>query len=129
MSKKRLYDINNIINNLQIKNPIQNIISEYKDELEGFTYIDSVERFSLLKLGNLIRYVNKYTKELRFGGIVIKIYEKTLNNWYAIVKKHDNTKYNISFNNNYIFYKNNDKMKEWAECFITELENGNYEIE
>ena len=42
----------------------------------------------------------------------------------------DNKKYHISFKNNFIFYCENkeDNFKDWAKCFISQVENDYYEI-
>ena len=71
---KRLKDIDKIINKLKPIDHINLLIKEY--ELQEYTYIDTVEKFSILPLAGSLRYINKYTRELRYGGLLIKIYEK-----------------------------------------------------
>jgi len=125
----RLDEINKIINELIPNNYINNIIDKYNIELDNYKYIDNIIEFSLLPLRGSIRYINKYDLKLRYGGLLIKLYEKK-NTWYAIIKKNNNKKYNILFNNNYIFYRdtNSNKLINWGKCFISDIELGKYII-
>ena len=125
----RLKENNNIVDELIPNNKTTEIFDKYKFELQDYKYINNVIDFSLLRLRGSLRYIKKYSKELRYGGLLIKIYQKN-DDWYGIIKKVDNKKYHISFKNNFIFYYENkdDKFKDWAQCFITQVENGTYEI-
>jgi hypothetical protein len=125
----RLKENNNIVDELIPNNKTTEIFDKYKFELQDYKYIDNVIDFSLLRLRGSLRYIKKYSKELRYGGLLIKIYQKN-DDWYGIIKKVDNKKYHISFKNNFIFYYENkdDKFKDWAKCFISQVENGFYEI-
>jgi hypothetical protein len=44
-----------------------------KYELEDYKYIQSINDFSVLPLAGSLRYINKYTQEIRYGGLLIKI--------------------------------------------------------
>jgi hypothetical protein len=122
---KRLKDIDSIINKIKPNDYINELIKKY--ELEDYKYIQSINDFSVLPLAGSLRYINKYTRELRYGGLLIKIYEKN-EKWYGIIKKMSGKKYHVSFNSNYIFYIEPKKtlLKEWAKNFITEYENGKF---
>jgi len=126
---KRLNEIDKIINELIPNNYINNIIDKYNIELNNYKYIDNIIDFSLLPLRGSIRYINKYDLKLRYGGLLIKLYNKN-NKWYALLKKNNNKRYNILFDNNYIFYRdtNSNKLINWGKCFISDIESGKYII-
>jgi hypothetical protein len=125
----RLNEIEKTINELIPNNYINTIIKQYKTELEDYKYISNVIDFSLLQLKGTIRYVNKYDLKIRYGGLLIKIYDKN-GKWYGIVKKINNKRYNILFDNNYIFYcyPKSDILTNWGKCFLSDIESGKYVI-
>lgn len=126
----RLKEINKYIDDVIQDDYINILIKKYSNELKYYKYIETVEEFSLLKLKGAMRYINKYDKKLRFGGLLVKIYKNQYNGkWYGIIKKQDK-KYYVSFNANYIFYlpSQDDLMRDSLMCFMTEYENGLYEI-
>ena len=125
----RLNEIDNTIKELMPNNYINNIINKYKTELDNYKYIDNIIDFSLLPLKGSIRYINKYDLNLRYGGLLIKVYEKN-NKWYGLIKKNNNKRYNVLFNNNYIFYRdtNSNKLINWGKCFLSEIDSGKYII-
>jgi hypothetical protein len=132
---KRLKDIENSLNNLNFsnnsKNNFKNLQKKYENELTDYTFINNLGEFSTLELKGSIRYINKYSEELKYGGLLIKIYNKEFtDNWYAMLKKPNNKRYNIPFHNNYIFYKKTkeDQFKDWAELFIKQIDDGEYNI-
>lgn len=123
----RLKEIDEYVDKVKPNDYINTIIDN-NSELKGYKFIDSVEMFSILKLRGSMKYVNKYDKKLRHGGLLIKIYKKENNqNWYAIIKR-SNKKYHISYNSNYIFYieTRDDLLLDWASCFISDYEKGLY---
>ena len=126
---KRLLEIENDINKLMPHNYIDVLINKYKVELEDYIYIKNVIDFSLLLPKGSIKYINKYDLELRYGGLLIKIYNKN-NKWYCIVKKYNNKRYNVSFENNYIFYSESKSnvINSWGKYFLNEVESGKYTI-
>lgn len=126
---KRLLEIEKNINNLIPNNYINVLIDKYKVELEDYIYINNVTDFSLLLPKGSIKYINKYDLDLRYGGLLIKIYNKN-NKWYGIVKKYNNKRYNVSFENNYIFYSESKSnvINSWGKYFLNEVESGKYVI-
>lgn len=126
---ERNIEIFNMIDNLIPDSNIDKLRELYKSELSGFEYIDSLSWFSSLELKGSLRYINKYDKKLRYGGLLIKIYQNN-NKWIGIIKKINNKKYYISFDNNYIFYINtaSGNLRDWAECFISDIDNDMYNI-
>jgi cyclopropane fatty-acyl-phospholipid synthase-like methyltransferase len=129
----RLKEIDDLIDKLIPNDYINQLINKYREELKHYTYIDSVGMFSTLKLKGSMKYINKYDKKLRYGGLLIKIYQK-LDKWYGIIKKSDNTKYYISFNSNYIFYCENIgeihnlEFRDSLKFFITDVEDSKYNV-
>jgi hypothetical protein len=125
----RINQNNKMIDELLKDDYIYELIKKYN--LEKYTYIDDVIVFSLLPLKGSLKYINKYTNELRKGGLLIKIYQKE-NKWYGIIKKLNGRIYHVSFNTNYIFYiehrTKNQKMRETLELFITDINKGIYDV-
>lgn len=128
-TNERLEKIDNFVDTFLKNDYINTLIKNYSSELEGYNYINSLEIFSTLPLKGSIRYINKYTKEIRFGGLLIKIYKQN-NNWYAILKKFDGKKYHISFKSNYIFYRENkdELFRNALEYFVSDVDSGNFFI-
>jgi hypothetical protein len=126
---KRLLEIEKDINNIMTHNYINVLINKYKVELEDYIYIKNVIDFSLLLPKGSIKYINKYDLDLRYGGLLIKIYNKN-NKWYGIVKKYNNKRYNVSFENNYIFYSESksNAINSWGKYFLNDVESGKYAI-
>jgi hypothetical protein len=117
----RIDNINKIIDEFVNYDKINDLIKEFKNELEYYEYIDTVDNFSLLSLKGSMKYINKYDKKIRTGGLLIKIYKNDNNHWFGIIKKINGKRYHISFNNNYIFYlKTKDELfKKSLECFLS----------
>jgi len=110
---------------------IDSLIKKYEKELENYIHINTVEEFSFLKTGGTIKYINKYDSNLRCGGLLIKI-NNVNNDWYCLLKQYTNKTYKVMYNNNLIFYNENNKNKkirDWADCFITDINNNKYIIE
>jgi hypothetical protein len=125
---KRNQENCNIIDNLLVDKNIIEIKKKYHEELKDYDYISSLSWFSSLELKGSMRYVNKYDHELRYGGLLIKIVNNN-NKWIAKIKKPDNKIYNVSYNNNYIFYNNTrTNLIDWAECFISNVDKDLYII-
>ena len=127
-NNERINNNNKMVDTL-LDDYINILISKYN--LEKYKYIDDVKLFSLLPLRGSLKYINKYTNELRQGGLLIKIYKKN-NKWYGIIKKMNNRKYHVSFANNYIFYiesqTHNKKVRDTLELLMTDINNGKYMI-
>ena len=115
---------------------------KYKIELLDYNYIHTLEEFSLLKNGGLIRPFSLITEEMCYGGILIKIEKDIKNNWYALLGYFKNRKkdkgyfWRVYFDKYYFFYKNPDKLKiddmKTEKCnflldqFISKEEISNY---
>lgn len=117
----RLNIINNIVDNYIINDNMDNLLKKYKDDLEHYIYIDSVDIFSTLHLRGSLKYINKYNKKLKQGGLLIKIYQSN-NEWIGIIKKISGKKYYIKFSKNYIFYLENKSkiFRKSLEYFISQ---------
>lgn len=126
---ERLKSIDEYVDKNIIKDPIDNLIEKFSFELQDYDYIDTVEAFSLLTLKGSMKYINRYDKKIRTGGLLVKIYEKK-GLWYAVIKSALGKKYYVSFNLNYIFYTESKPtlVRSWAEYFVSEVEKGNFEI-
>jgi len=124
----RLEEIDKIVDSLLPNNNLDKILKKYESILADFEYIDTVEKFSLLTLKGNMKYINKYDKKLRSGGVLAKIFQEN-NKWYAYIRQGEKL-YKISFNSNYIFYvaHKEDLIRNFADLFITDYENGKYEI-
>ena len=124
----RLEEIDKIVDSLLPNNNLDKILKKYESDLTDFEYIDTVEKFSLLTLKGNMKYINKYDKKLRSGGVLAKIFQEN-NKWYAYIRQGEKL-YKISFNSNYIFYvaHKEDLIRNFADLFITDYENGKYEI-
>jgi len=122
------------MNNLSVDelmpNDYINVLIE-KYNLKNYKYIDNVITFSLLPSKGSLKYINRYTHELKNGGLLVKIYQKD-NNWYGIIKKPNEKRYHVSFKSNYIFYleyqNKNDKLKKTLELFMIDINSGKYNI-
>jgi hypothetical protein len=125
---ERLKEISDIVDIILPKNNLNDMIQKYESDLKDFDYIDTVEKFSILSLNGIMRYINKSDKKMRTGGLLVKIYKKD-NKWYAKLKQYDKF-YDISYDSNYIFYLNNKSnlIRQWADLFVTEIDKNNYEI-
>ena len=96
-----------------------------------YDQINLLEEFSLLTLRGSMRYVNKYDKKLRTGGLLVKIYKNEQNKkWYGVILK-SKKMYYVSFDSNYIFYmaSQDELLSESLKCFISDCDKGLYEIE
>jgi len=125
----RLKSIDDYVDKNIIIDPIDNLMKQYSFELQDYDYIDSVELFSILTLKGSMKYINRYDKKIRTGGLLLKIYQKK-GQWYAVIKSALGKKFYVSFNLNYIFYTESKPtlVRSWAEFFVSEVEKGNFEI-
>jgi len=126
---KRLQEIDSMVDSIMPNDVINSLKKKYKKDLVDYIYIETVDEFSTLKLTGSMRYINKFDQQLRMGGLLIKIYCKE-GKWYAILKNSHN-KVHVSFHSNHIFYVDTRKelFRDWANCFVTDLEKGIYEVE
>ena len=131
MINDRITNNNKMVDELLKDDYINELIKKYN--LEKYKYIDDVRLFSLLTLKGSMKYINRYSNELRNGGLLIKIYKKKENNnWYGIIKKISNRYYHVSFKNNYIFYLEHrtreEKLRHTLELFMSDIDKGKYNI-
>jgi len=125
----RLRSIDEYVDNNILIDPIDELIKKNSHDLQDYDYIDSEALFSTLTLKGSMKYINRYDNKLRTGGLLIKIYKKN-NQWYAIIKSVIGKKFYVSFNLNYIFYTESKPtlIRSWAEFFVSEIDNGIFDI-
>jgi hypothetical protein len=125
----RLKNIDEYVDSNITTDPINDLIKKNSYDLQDYDYIDSEALFSTLTLKGSMKYINRYDKKLRTGGLLIKIFQKK-NQWYAIIKSAVGKKFYISFNLNYIFYTESKPtlIRSWADFFVSEVDNGLYNI-
>jgi len=126
----RLKEIDEYVDAVKPNDYINTLINTYSTELKHFKYIETVEEFSLLTLCGSMKYINKYDKKLRSGGLLVKIYKNNENKWIGVIKKLKKMYY-ISFDSNYIFYMatQDERLCDSLKCFISDYEKGLYETE
>lgn len=103
---------------------------KYKEELKNYSYISKVEDFANLTLKGSIRYINRRTRELKYGGLLTKIYQDKNKHWMCVIIKPDKTKYYVSYNNNFMYYikSSQDRFDDWTSVFMTNVDKGLYDI-
>ena len=88
---------------------------DYRYELLDYNYIHSLEEFSLMSNGGLLRPFSIYTEEMLSGGVIIKIQKDESDKWYALlgvfIKNQKPRYWRSYFDKNYFFYKPPDKLK------------------
>jgi hypothetical protein len=129
---EREKNIDNFINQLgsqdEWKNKINKKIKEfrtkYKKELEDYTYVYDTSNLYQLKVGGYIRYFN-FNDEFRWGGILIKVYrDNKRDRDLMIIRNKNYNRYVVSFNNNYVFYKNHKTQSDnYRKLFLSFLDN------
>ncbi len=127
----RLKEIDEYVDSVKPNDYINTLIKANSSELKHYKYIETVEEFSLLTLRGSMKYISKYDKKLRVGGLLVKIYKNFENNkWCGVIKK-SNKKYYICFDSNYIFYMatQDERLSESLKCFISDYDKGLYETE
>tara|TARA_A100001015_G_scaffold123358_1_gene136722 strand:- start:614 stop:1030 length:417 start_codon:yes stop_codon:yes gene_type:complete len=106
-----------------LKEKIKILKKKFKDELNEYDSVIGVKNLYKLKLGGYIRYVN-FNNELRWGGILLKIYKDKVTDRNILVLGNSNFRRNIlSYENNYIFYKGHTTQSDKTrKLFISFLE-------
>lgn len=101
---KKLKEINKIYNIQFDTNKYLNKLTEkYKNELDGFNYATTIN--DIIQNKNIfIRYISIKGK-LGYGGIYYKVIEKDNKFYILLINKYKNI-WTISFDENFIFYKN-----------------------
>ena len=125
-----LKEIDEYVDAVKPNDYINTIIKNYSSELKHYKYIETVEEFSLLSLRGSMKYINKFDKKLRSGGLLVKIYKNNENKWIGVIKKLKKMYY-VSFDSNYIFYMatQDERLSDSLKCFISDCDKGLYEIE
>jgi hypothetical protein len=137
MKKDDLLFLNSILSTRNPKSISNEQIDKWKKkyELVNFKYINTLQEFSELKLGNTIKPINIKTNELKSGGIVIKIDKNKKNKWYALLSIPQNKYFwKVYFDDNYIFYNINvditrKKMDIIISAFISQNDINKYTID
>lgn len=126
----RLKEIDEYVDAIKPNDYINILIKPYSTELKYFKYIETVEEFSILTLRGSMKYINKFDKKLRSGGLLVKIYKNNNGKWIGVIKKLKKMYY-VSFDSNYIFYMatQDDRLTDSLKCFISDYEKGLYETE
>ena len=127
---KRLKEIDDILESIEPNNKINNYLEIYKNELQDYKYVNSLEELYDLKSAGYIRYIN-LNGELKFGGILIKVFESENKDEFnkknlILLQNSNNNKWVISYERNYIFYKNQTKKGDnLRNLFISLLDEKN----
>lgn len=92
-----------------------NYICEH-EKLKNYIYTSDISK---LYKGVFIRYVNKKSGNINYGGVLLCINEFNNKKYLYIMNVNNKKKYTVSFENNIIFYLNgNNKLRNWLEQFI-----------
>jgi hypothetical protein len=110
----------NIIMNLEINTNkyLAKLIKKYKNELNGFTYIPNINDVIQQKK-IFIRYIS-VKGLLGFGGFYNKVIEKN-GKYYILLVNTNKQVWEISFDDNFIFYKNIENNNDQKRSFFTDL--------
>jgi len=101
---KKLKEINKIYNiQIDTNKYLDKLIEKYKNELDGFIYAPIINDIIQNKK-IFIRYISTKDK-LEYGGIYYKVVEKDNKFYILLINKYKNI-WSISFDENFIFYKN-----------------------
>ena len=131
----RLKEIDNFVNS--IKSEEQHILDlqkkfdeykkKYKEELKDYVEISDLETLYNLKSAGYIRYVN-LKGELRYGGILMKVFKTESKDEFnkknlILLKNSNDKKFTVSWEKNYIFYKQQTKKGDnLRDLFISLLD-------
>ena len=132
IKSKREKQIENFIDSIQTQEDflkkqektVRNYFKIYKEELEDYNYISSIEEFINLKNGGYIRYIN-LNDELKWGGILLKKFKYDDLNMMVLCNSYCKN-FNISFDKNVIFYKKHttqaDKTRKLFLSYLDKYE-------
>lgn len=102
--------------------------NKFKEELNDYKLVTNLEDLYNLKSAGYIRYVN-YNDELKFGGILLKVFKSEEKDDFKkknllLIQNSNNNKWVISWEKNYIFYKNQTKKGDnLRSLFVSILES------
>jgi hypothetical protein len=110
----------NIIMDLEIDTNkyLAKLIKKYKNELNGFTYLPNINDIIQQKK-IFIRYISVQGL-LGFGGFYNKVIKKN-NKFYILLVNQNKQFWEISFDDNFIFYKNIENNNDQKRNFFTDL--------
>ncbi|VVU94790.1 hypothetical protein CPAV1605_515 [seawater metagenome] len=101
---------------------IDSFKEKYEEELKDYNYVDYDDFLLNVRKGGYIRYVN-LDKEIRWGGILIKIEDLETRDPMLTLMNTDKRQWKIKFSKNYVFYRKhrsyNDRLRE---VFLSYLE-------
>jgi ligand-binding sensor domain-containing protein len=134
--KDRLKEINDIIDSIkspkEYKQDIQKKMDDfyvlYKNELEDYKHVKTIDDLYNLKSAGYIRYIDLDGK-LKYGGILLKVFKSDneiefYNKNLILIQNTNNKKWTISWENNYIFYKKQTKKGDaMRNLFISLIDN------
>ncbi len=111
------------------KTHINYLKKKFTNELDKFTFINSVSELKKIKLGGYIRYVNM-NDEFKWGGILCNVKYDDISMTHIInisnITDGIKTYYNICFEKNYVFYRNQitsiDKTRELFVSYLDYIE-------
>lgn len=110
----------NIIMNLDINtnNYLAKLVKKYKKDLFGFIYAENINEIIQFK-NVFIRYIT-IKGQLGYGGFYYKVIEE--NKKYYILLINQNKKiWKVSFDDNFIFYKNIENNNDQKRNFFNDL--------
>ena len=129
-ANERMDDINNIIDSIktqkefdkELKKKANKYYEKYPDLLNNYQLITDKNSLKNCKNAGCIRYVNS-KGEIRYGGILLKIYNPPDSDvTFLLLKNTNNHKWNISWERNIIFYKDQVKKGDnLRNLFVTLL--------
>jgi hypothetical protein len=117
---KKLKEIDKIYNiQIDTNKYLNKLLEKYKNELDGFKYAPSINDIIQNKK-IFIRYISTKGK-LCYGGIYYKVDEKNNKFYILLVNKYKNI-WSISFDENFIFFKNisddNDNKRDLFKSLL-----------
>ena len=93
----------------------------FKQELNGFTYLNDINELTNIKDKIFIRYVGVNTK-FNFGGLLRKCNKNSL----TLLNLNNKSHWTVSINDNFIWYtkikSNDDKKRESFELMLKQFE-------
>jgi hypothetical protein len=110
----------NIIMDLEINTNkyLAKLIKKYKNELNGFIYLPDIN-YIIQQKKIFIRYIS-VKGLLGFGGFYNKVIKKN-NKFYILLVNQNKQFWEISFDDNFIFYKNIENNNDQKRNFFTDL--------
>ena len=117
MSADRLREIEELGMELE-NNKVSNLLIKYQKDLEEYSWIDTVEQFSVLRLAHSVKFINKKNGYI-YQGLLVKILEEK-GIWFALIKDINGKIHRINYNDVYFFYglNRNERIRKYMDLFI-----------